>query len=83
MKITRRQLNSLISESLLLESKYDQLMTALPELFLIVSFEQSNYWVLAYDNEDGYALIAGGQTNVPTLDGLCSYGNPTSGLWIF
>ena len=49
----------------------------------VVSFEQSNYWVLAYDNEDGYALIAGGQTNVPTLDGLCSYGNPTSGLWIF
>jgi lipocalin len=51
--------------------------------FPVVSFEQSNYWVLAYDEEDGYALIAGGQTNVPRGDGLCSYGNPTAGLWIF
>jgi lipocalin len=49
----------------------------------VVQFMQSNYWVLAYDEEEGYALIAGGQTNVPTADGLCSYGDPTSGLWIF
>jgi len=45
--------------------------------------QQSNYWVLAYDEEEGYALIAGGQTLVPTADGLCTYGNPTAGLWIF
>jgi len=49
----------------------------------VISFQQSNYWVLAYDEDEGYALIAGGQTNVPTADGLCSYGNPVTGLWIF
>ena len=46
-------------------------------------FGQSNYWVLAYDEDDGYALIAGGQTDVPTTDGLCAYSNPVAGLWIF
>jgi len=56
MKITRLQLRSLIKESLLLESKYDQLMTVLPELFLIVSFEQSSGGTL--DLYDGDHLIA-------------------------
>jgi len=52
-------------------------------VFPAASFQQSNYLVLAYDEEDGYALIAGGQTDVPTQNGLCTYSSPTSGLWIF
>ena len=39
MKITRRQLRSLIKESILLESKYDQLMAQLPDLSLSITSE--------------------------------------------
>lgn len=49
----------------------------------VFAFGDSNYWVVAYDEEDGYALISGGQPDVPTSDGLCSYSNPNAGLWIF
>ena len=70
MKITRRQLNSLISESLLLESKYDQLMTALPELSLSVSGEGVAGGV-ALDLHDGSYLIASA-----ILRELSSSGNP-------
>merc|ERR1712008_369438 len=43
-----------------------------------------NYIVVAYDEEAGYALIAGKmQAQVPTSElGLCTFGNPASGLWI-
>jgi len=53
--------------------------------FPVVRFQQSNYWVLAYDEEEGMALIAGGQTDLPNQngDGLCTYKSPISGLWIF
>jgi hypothetical protein len=43
----------------------------------------SNYWVVAYDEDDGMALIAGGQTNIPTENGLCKYASPFAGVWIF
>ena len=43
----------------------------------------SNYWVVAYDEDEGMALIAGGQTNVTTDNGLCKYANPFTGVWIF
>jgi len=51
----------------------------------VTSYSQSNYWVLAYDEEEGVALIAGGQPDTLTsnADGLCTYSNPISGLWIF
>merc|ERR1711884_450701 len=50
-----------------------------------VSFRQSNYWVLAYDEEEGAALIAGGQPDTPNSngDGLCTYSDNIKGLWIF
>lgn len=43
------------------------------------------YWVVAYDEEEGYALISGGQPTVPTENGLCKTGTGIndSGLWIF
>merc|ERR1712038_2092629 len=51
----------------------------------VLSFAQSNYWVLAYDEEEGAALIAGGQPDTLNSngDGLCTYSDPVSGLWIF
>merc|ERR1712038_806107 len=51
----------------------------------VVAFRESNYWVVAYDEEEGAALIAGGQPDTPNSngDGLCTYGDNTSGLWIF
>jgi len=51
----------------------------------VSSFVESNYWVLAYNEEEGAALIAGGQPDTPNSngDGLCTYGDNFSGLWIF
>merc|ERR1712157_714438 len=51
----------------------------------VVAFRESSYWVVAYDEEEGAALIAGGQPDTPNSngDGLCTYGDNTSGLWIF
>ena len=51
----------------------------------VAAFQQSNYYVLAYNEEDGAALIAGGQADVPNTngDGLCTYSNIQNGLWIF
>jgi len=51
----------------------------------VFAFGPSNYWVLAYDEEEGAALIAGGQPDTPNSngDGLCTYSDPISGLWIF
>jgi len=51
----------------------------------VFAFAPSNYWVLAYDEEEGAALIAGGQPDTPNSngDGLCTYSDPVSGLWIF
>jgi len=46
------------------------------------------YWVVAYDEDEGYALIISGQPQYPTRDGLCSSKDPMNslpgkGLWIF
>jgi len=45
------------------------------------------YWVVAYNETEGYALISGGQPTIPSGndDGLCKTGTGIndSGLWIF
>lgn len=45
------------------------------------------YWIVAYDEEEGYALISGGQPTEESdeVDGLCTTGTGinNSGLWIF
>ena len=46
-------------------------------------FGAGPYWVLEYDEAAGYALISGGQPDIPTENGLCTYSSPFSGLWIF
>eukprot|EP00954_Amorphochlora_amoebiformis_P006295 493098-Amorphochlora_amoeboformis.AAC.1 len=48
-------------------------------------FASGPYWVLEYNEEEGYALISGGQPSLPTKEGLCKNGNGVnnSGLWIF
>merc|ERR1711998_454557 len=42
------------------------------------------YWVLSYSEEEGFALVSGGQPTVRTADG-CRTGSGTNdaGLWIF
>ena len=49
---------------------------------IAVARVKSNYWVVAYDENDGHALIASGQPNFPTSNGLCTYSDPFSGMWI-
>jgi len=48
-------------------------------------FVAGPYWVLAYDEGKGYALVTGGQPNVRSENGLCTTGTGTydSGIWIF
>lgn len=41
-------------------------------------FLDGDYWVLLYNEKDGYALISTGQPTTPTLDGCRG-----DGLWIF
>ena len=43
------------------------------------------YWIVAYDEAEGYALVSGGQPTIPTKDGLCKTGDGVNnaGLWIF
>lgn len=43
------------------------------------------YWIVAYDEAKGYALVSGGQPNIPTSNGMCKTGSGVnnSGLWIF
>jgi len=57
MRITRRQLKALIKESILLELKYDQLMTRMPELSLSITSEGVPGGV-ALDLHDKNNLIA-------------------------
>jgi lipocalin len=44
-----------------------------------------DYWVIAYDEKMGYALISGGQPTIESEDGGCRTGEGIneSGLWIF
>jgi len=43
-----------------------------------------DYWVIAYDEQEGYALISGGQPTIQTPEG-CKTGSGIndSGLWVF
>ena len=44
------------------------------------------YWIVAYEEDEGYALISGGQPTIPSgEDGSCKSGDGVnnSGLWIF
>jgi apolipoprotein D and lipocalin family protein len=43
------------------------------------------YWIVAYNEAQGYALISGGQPTIPTSNGLCKTGEGVNGagLWIF
>jgi apolipoprotein D and lipocalin family protein len=43
------------------------------------------YWIVAYNEDEGYALISGGQPTIPTSNGLCKTGQGVNGagLWIF
>jgi lipocalin len=47
-------------------------------------FASGDYWIIAYNEDDGYALISGGQPTIQTPNG-CKTGTGTnnSGLWIF
>jgi len=45
------------------------------------TFLGGDYWVLAYDADQGYTLIVGGQPDVETDQG-CYPGGGTNGLWI-
>ena len=51
----------------------------LPKIF------SGDYWVVAYDESEGYALVSGGQPTKQGQNGLCTTGTGTngSGLWIF
>lgn len=43
-----------------------------------------DYWIIDYDEEEGYALVSGGQPTIPTANGCrTGTGINDSGLWIF
>lgn len=44
-----------------------------------------DYWVLAYDETEGYALVSGGAPTIEGEGGLCRTGSGTNeaGFWIF
>jgi lipocalin len=48
-------------------------------------FAAGPYWIIAYDETEGYALVSGGQPTIQGKDGGCKTGTGTnkSGLWIF
>ena len=47
-------------------------------------FAAGPYWVLEYNEEEGYALISGGQPTTETPAGCKNgEGKNNSGLWIF
>jgi len=52
-----------------------------PALFPLHGTYQS-YWVLNYDEEQGYALMSGGNPTVPTPYGCRPSGTKDDGLWI-
>lgn len=64
--------------------KYDPAKLAVAPYF-IPQFLSGDYWVIAYSEEEGYALISGGQPTIETKNGFCRTGTATngSGLWIF
>lgn len=53
--------------------------------WFLPTFLSGPYWVIDYNEEEGYALISGGAPTVSGKDGSCKTGTGTndSGLWIF
>jgi lipocalin len=53
-------------------------------LCLLPKLTAGPYWVLEYNEAEGYALVSGGQPTIDTGDG-CKSGSGTnnSGLWVF
>ena len=50
----------------------------------IASVTVGPYWVLEYNETEGYALVSGGQPSTPTAGGCVGgTGVNDSGLWIF
>uniref|UniRef100_A0A7S2QN00 Lipocalin/cytosolic fatty-acid binding domain-containing protein n=1 Tax=Zooxanthella nutricula TaxID=1333877 RepID=A0A7S2QN00_9DINO len=58
---------------------------AVAPCFLPPSLFAGPYWVLAFSQEEGYALISGGAPTKPSSHGGCSTGRGVNnaGLWIF
>jgi len=63
--------------------KYDPAKLAVAPWFL-PKILSGDYWILAYSEREGYALVSGGQPTNPTARG-CKTGSGTNdaGLWIF
>lgn len=51
----------------------------------VADFTTGPYWILAFDNAKGYALVSGGQPTIETTDGSCQTGKGVNGagLWVF
>lgn len=49
------------------------------------TFLAGPYWVIDYDEAEGYSIVSGGAPTVDGKDGLCRTGSGTNnaGLWIF
>merc|ERR1719159_1232925 len=48
------------------------------------AFVGGPYWVVAYNEEEGYALVSGGQPTIQTSSGCQTDGDVSgAGLWIF
>jgi lipocalin len=63
--------------------KYDPAKLAVAPSFLPKALA-GDYWVLAYSEEEGYALISGGQPTITTDSGCkTESGTNEAGLWIF
>jgi len=52
---------------------------------LLDQFIYGPYFIVAYDEAEGYALVSGGSPTIPTKDGLCTTqrGFNNAGLWVF
>lgn len=52
---------------------------------LFPKFVAGPYWIVAYNESEGYALVSGGQPTIPGKDSGCQTGTDTNnaGLWIF
>jgi hypothetical protein len=44
-------------------------------------FAAGPYWIIAYDEAEGYALVSGGQPTIPGENGGCKTGTGTQQLW--
>merc|ERR1712060_522235 len=53
--------------------------------YFLPNFASGDYWVIDYDESEGYALISGGAPKIEGQGGLCRTGTGVNqaGLWIF